>query len=362
MIKVVKVKLKNRSYDILIGYNILPLLGDSLRRLPVGTDAYIITNASIKKKYGLSLVRVLREASFTHRFKMVADTEASKSMAMATSILKDIASHDKKKRFFIMALGGGVIGDLAGFVASVYKRGVAYIQVPTSFLAQIDSSIGGKTAVDLAEGKNLVGAFYQPRLVFSDVKFLNTLSPRQLITGLAEAIKYGIIKDKALFVYLEKNFKGCLALNPQVLTHIVNRCSRIKADIVSLDELEEKGRRTILNFGHTIGHAIEAACRFKFYNHGEAVALGMLIASDISRSLGFADDKTVARIENLIRAVGLPSRIKRVPLARIISAHYHDKKFTGKKNRFVLICGIGKTKIVENVPLEIIRKAIQKRR
>ncbi len=361
MINVVKVKLKNRSYDILIGYNILPLLGDSLRQLSVGTDAYIITNPSIKKKYGFSLTRVLRKAGFKHRFKMVADTEASKSMVTATGILKDIVRHDKRKRFFIVALGGGVIGDLAGFVASVYKRGVAYIQVPTSFLAQIDSSIGGKTAVDLAEGKNLVGAFYQPRLVFSDVKFLNTLSPRQLITGLAEAIKYGIIKDRALFVYLEKNFKGCLTLKPQVLTHIVSRCSRIKADIVTQDEIEEKGIRTILNFGHTIGHAIEAASRFKSYNHGEAVALGMLVATDISRILGLTDDKTGARIENLIRAAGLPSRIKKVPLARIILAHYHDKKFIGKKNRFVLICGIGKTKIVENVPLGIIRKAIQKR-
>ena len=361
MINVVKVKLKNRSYSILIGYNILSRLGDFLRQLAVGTDAYIITNDSIRKKYGPSLVRVLGRAGFKHRFKMVADTEASKSMSMVTCILKDIASHDKKKQFFIVALGGGVVGDLAGFVASVYKRGVAYIQVPTSFLAQIDSSIGGKTAVDLAEGKNLVGAFYQPRLVFSDVKFLNTLTPRQLITGLAEAIKYGIIKDKALFAYLEKNFKGCLGLKPQVLTHIVTCCSRIKADIVSLDELEEKGRRTILNFGHTIGHAIEAACRFKSYNHGEAVALGMLVASDISRSLGLTDDRTVARIEQLIRAVGLPSRIKGVALAKIISAHYHDKKFIGRKNRFVLTCGIGKTKIVENVPLAIIRQAIQKR-
>ncbi|MFH0826750.1 MAG: 3-dehydroquinate synthase [Candidatus Omnitrophota bacterium] len=361
MINVVKVKLKNRSYDILIGYNILTRLGDALRKLAVGTDAYIITNPSIKRKYGSSLGRVLKGSRLKYRFKMVGDTEASKSMSMATAILKDIARLDKKKQFFIVALGGGVIGDLAGFIASVYKRGVAYIQVPTSLLAQIDSSIGGKTAVDLAEGKNLVGAFYQPRLVFSDVKFLNTLSPRQLITGLAEAIKYGIIKDKALFVYLEKNFKDCLRLKSQVLTHIVSRCSRIKADIVSLDELEKKGKRTILNFGHTIGHAIEAACRFKSYNHGEAVALGMLVASDISRTLGLTDDRAVARIEQLIRAVGLPSRIKGVSLAKIISVHYHDKKFKGRKNKFVLTCGIGKTKIVENIPHEIIRKAVQKR-
>ncbi|MFH1457716.1 MAG: 3-dehydroquinate synthase [Candidatus Omnitrophota bacterium] len=362
MINVIKVKLKNRSYDILVGYNILPKLGEFLKQLGIGTDAYIITNALLKKKYGASLVKTLKGSHFSYRHKIVADTEASKSMRMATDILKDIASHDKKKRFFIVALGGGVIGDLAGFVASVYKRGVAYIQVPTSLLAQIDSSIGGKTGVDLAQGKNLVGAFYQPRLVLSDVRFLSTLSQRQLITGLAEAIKYGIIKDKELFVYLEKNFKEILALKPSALAFIVSRCSRIKADIVGKDEKEEKGIRTILNFGHTIGHAIEAAGGFKAYNHGEAVALGMLVASNISRSLCLIDDRTCARIENLIRAVGLPFKIMGVSFTRIILAHYHDKKFIGKKNRFVLTCGIGKTKIVENLPLAIIRKALQKRK
>jgi 3-dehydroquinate synthase len=359
--RIIRVYLKKRSYDIIVGNNIISLLGKYLIKLNLGSDAYVITNPLIKKKYGSTLNKVLKKSGFTVRFKLVPDSEESKSIETSSAVIKDIAHYDKSKRIFIIAFGGGVIGDLAGFVASVYRRGIPYIQVPSTLLAQVDSSIGGKTAVDLAEGKNLIGVFYQPRLVFSESGFLKTLALRQIRSGLAEAIKYGLIKDRQLFAYIQKKYKDILALRPYALEHIISRSSYIKANIVSRDEREEKGLRTILNFGHTIGHAIETASRYQAYNHGEAIAVGMLIASDISKSLNLINDKVLKTVEVAIKAVGLPTKIEKVPLANIINAHYHDKKFIGAKRRFVLIKGIGEAKIVENIPLEIIRKAIKKR-
>lgn len=353
--------IKKYPYNIIIGNNILNHLGKYIRKLSIGPDAYVITNAFIKKEYGKLLNKALKKPGFTVRFKIVPDSEKSKSIGVATSIIKDITLYDKKRRIFIIAFGGGVIGDLAGFIASIYKRGVPYIQVPTTLLAQVDSSIGGKTAVDLNQGKNLVGAFYQPRLVFSDVSILRTLDVRQIQSALAEVIKYGIIKDAQFFAYLEKNYSDILALKVPALAFIVMRCSRIKAKIVQQDEREEKGIRTILNFGHTIGHAIEAALRYRGYNHGEAVALGMLVASDISKNLNLINNVTAKRIENLIDAVGLPTKIEKISLADIIKIHYHDKKFMGLENKFVLIKGIGKAKVVKNIPLKIIRQALERR-
>jgi len=356
-----KLNLKKNSYNIIIGNNILKRLGRYIRGLNIGSDAYVLTNALIRDKHGKLLNSTLKKSGFTVRFKIVPDTEKSKSIEVAASIIKDIMQYDKKRNIFIVAFGGGVIGDLAGFIASIYKRGVAYIQVPTTLLAQVDSSIGGKTAVDLSQGKNLVGAFYQPRIVFSDCNILKTLATRQIQSGLAEVIKYGIIKDARLFDYLEKNYSDILDLKTPALEFIVMRSSRIKADIVEQDEREEKGIRIILNFGHTIGHAIEAAARFKGYNHGEAVALGMLVASDISKKLNLINNTTAQRIEGLITAVGLPTRIKKISLTDIIKMHYQDKKFTGSVNKFVLIKGIGKTKVIKNIPLKIIRQALKMR-
>jgi 3-dehydroquinate synthase len=233
--------------------------------------------------------------------------------------------------------------------------------VPTTLLAQVDSSIGGKTAVDLSEGKNLVGAFYQPRMVFSDIALLKTLNKRQLSSGLAEVIKYGMIKDAKLFNYIEKNRKDIMNLKAGALEHIVEVCARIKAQIVSLDEREEKGLRTILNFGHTIGHAIESASGFNKYNHGEAIGLGMLTALGISLKLGLIKEPLLKRAESLIKNVGLPVRIEKVSIEKILKSHYHDKKFMGAKNKFVLIEGLGKTKIVKNIPLSLIKTAIEER-
>ena len=359
--EIIKVNLKKNSYNIMIGNNIINFLGKYLTKFIIGRDAYVITNLAIKNKYGRRVSESLKKSGFSVEYRLVPDTERSKSIDVAFSIIRDLGRYDKGKRIFVIALGGGVIGDLAGFTASIYKRGISYIQVPTTLLAQVDSSIGGKTAVDLVEAKNLAGTFYQPRLVFSDINILKTLDLRQIKAGLAEVIKYGIIRDPRLFAYLEKRYKDILALRPSALEYIVKRCSYIKAKIVQQDEKEEKGFRTILNFGHTLGHAIEAAGDYKRYNHGEAIALGMLLACNISRELGVLNNAVSQRIENLIKAVGLPTRIEKVSIRDIIEAHYHDKKFIGSKNKFVLIRGIGRTIIVENIPLKIIKEVLRNR-
>ncbi|MDO8489697.1 MAG: 3-dehydroquinate synthase [Candidatus Omnitrophota bacterium] len=355
-----KVNLGKRTYSIIIGSGILSQLGVFLKRLDIGSDAFIITNKFLKNKYGSKLSRVLLNSNFGFHFKVVADSEKSKSIQTASNVIMDLAKFDKKKRIFIIAFGGGVIGDLSGFVASVYKRGTSYVQIPTTLLAQVDSSIGGKTAIDLDLGKNLVGAFYQPKLVFSDINFLMSLDKKQLSSGMAEVIKYAVIKDKKLFNYLKNKYKEIIKVNPDALEKIVASCSQIKAKITSADEKELLGQRTILNFGHTIGHAIEAAGGYRKYNHGQAISLGMIAAVDLSTRLKLIDEKLSARIENLIKLYGLPCRLKGVSINKIIKAHYHDKKFSGKENKFVLVCDIGRTKIVRNVALDLIRESIRK--
>ncbi len=356
--KITRVNLKDRSYNIVVGNNIIAGIGGYLKKLGIGCDAYVITNPVIKRKYGRALQNSLKKSGFNVRFRLVAGTEKSKSIGSSSSVIKGLAGFDKKRRIFIIAFGGGVVGDLAGFVASIYKRGVPFVQVPTTLLAQVDSAIGGKTAVDLCEGKNLVGAFYQPRLVLSDTAFLKSLDRRQASCGLAEVIKYAVIKDPRLFVYLEKHYKDLLGLKPAALEYVVSRCSRIKAGIVQRDEKEKLGLRTILNFGHTIGHAIEAAAGYRNYNHGEAIALGMVAALEISRRSGLIDGALCEKIERLIDKAGLPVKLKGVSLQAVINAHYRDKKFLGGKNRFVLLKGIGRTKIVQDVPVNLIKRAI----
>jgi len=356
----IKVNLGLRSYDIIIGRGIFNKLGLELLKLNLGRDAYIITNSLVKNKYGAILRKELLKSGFNLHFKVVPDSEKSKSLETVSSVIKDLARFDQMRKVFIIAFGGGVVGDLAGFVASVYKRGVRYVQIPTTLLAQVDSSIGGKTAVDLDLGKNLVGAFYQPSFVFSEINFLKSLDKGQLSSGLAEVIKYAVIKDSRLFSFLENKYKHLLKGNPEALERIVIASSSIKAEIVAQDEKEVLGLRTILNFGHTIGHAIETACGYKGYNHGQAVSLGMIVAADLSRLLKLIDARLVSRIRDLTRLYGLPIKLKGVSTQKIIQAYWRDKKFTGKQNKLVLICGIAKPKIVRNVPLSLIKEAIKK--
>lgn len=358
--KTVDVKLKQNPYSIVIGKNILPRLGQSLKSLSIGQDAIIITNPVVKRLYGPTITKSLKKVGFSVKVFTVPDGEQSKSVKVCFDVIEKIARYDVLKKSFIIALGGGVIGDLAGYVAAAYKRGIPYVHVPTTFLAQIDSAIGGKVAIDLNVGKNLVGAFYQPKIVYSDIAVLQSLPKKQMRNGMAEAIKYGIIYDRKLFEYLEENCNKIFDTDTKTLMHVVERSSQIKAAVVLRDEKETKGVREILNFGHTIGHAIEAAGMFKLYQHGEAVALGMRVAADISVQKNMINQGVAARIERLISSVGLPERIKAIKLSNIVRLMKHDKKFIGGQNRFVLVERIGKVSVVEGIDDSLIKLSIRK--
>jgi 3-dehydroquinate synthase len=355
----IKVHLKENSYPIIVGNGTLSQVNRSLKALGLSGDAVVVTNPVIKRLHGSKLARGLKGVASSVKFFEVPDGEQSKSAPVAFRLIGRIARHDVRKKIFIVAFGGGVIGDLAGYVAAAYKRGVSYIHVPTTLLAQIDSAIGGKVAIDLSVGKNLVGAFYQPKMVYSDTQVLSTLNRREIRNGLAEAVKYGIISDPKLFTYLEDNAQKLVNGDPWALKEVVLRCSRIKADVVMADEKETKGIRTILNFGHTIGHAVEAAGKFEYYHHGEAVALGMRVAADLSCRLKMLNPLDVCRINELLDTVGLPKKIKGVSLPKIMEHMEHDKKFQAGKNRFVLATRIGKVRVVEGVARPAIIAAIK---
>lgn len=358
--KTVNVSLKEHPYKILIGENNLQSIGAHLKKLSLGRNAVIITNPVVSKLYQKKVLLGLKKHGFTAKVFKVPDGEQSKSIQQVHRLLEAIAEYDKLKNIFIIALGGGVIGDLAGFVASVYKRGVACVQIPTTLLAQIDSAIGGKVGVDLRIGKNLVGSFYQPKIVYSDVSVLSTLSARQIRNGLAEAVKYGIIHDQDLFCFIEQHYPALINKDIKTLLNVVIRCSQIKTEVVLADEKETKGIRTILNFGHTLGHAIEAAGKYKLYHHGEAVALGMRMAAEISFQKKMLTETAAERINQLLTNVGLPRKLTKIKARDILRIMQYDKKFISGKNRFVLARGIGKVKIVEGVSLKLIKSSIQR--
>lgn len=359
--KRVRVNLKERSYDILVGQGLFQKTGQLLKALDLGEDIVVITNRRLLNLYGRKLKDILKRSGFTVRFEVVPDSERAKSAKVAASVLNSIAAYDKYKSIFLVALGGGVIGDLTGFVASIYKRGVPYAQIPTSLLAQVDSSIGGKTAIDLPVAKNLAGTFYQPRIVISDVSILRSVSGRQLRSAMAEIIKYAVIKDRALFGYIERNYENILAGDQRALEYVVSRSSKIKADVVAKDEFDNKGPRAILNYGHTVGHAIEAASSYSGrYGHGESVAIGMAVAADIANRLKLIGAKDASSIKGLIERCGLPVRAKRLSFAKICASLAHDKKFIRGKNRFVLPVAIGRVRVVEGVPEHIVKEEIKK--
>ncbi|MDP3786652.1 MAG: 3-dehydroquinate synthase [Candidatus Omnitrophota bacterium] len=355
------VSLGDRSYKILIE-NSLKMLPRKLKSLNLGTDAVLITNPKINSLFGKSVRYYLKGSGLRVSPVLVPDSERAKSVKEAVKLLGAISKIDGKgKRLCVIALGGGVVGDLAGFVASIYKRGIPYIQIPTTLLAQVDSSIGGKVAIDLTTGKNLTGSFYQPRLVYIDISFIKGLSRRDFISGMAEIIKYGVIKDKALFNYLRDNRSAILRRETKALKEIIARCAKIKADIVSKDERERKSIRTILNFGHTAGHAIETAFGYSgFYSHGEAVGLGMIVAARISNRMGHLSVADLLKIEEMIGSFGLPTKIKRVDTRKIMRSLAYDKKFIHGITRFVLPVRVGRVIIKERISEEMIRQELNR--
>lgn len=354
--KKVRVKLGSNGYDIQIGAGLLSQVGPQLTALGFSDKLVIITDPTVRKLYGNTLKPKLNSSGFKVIILVVPEGEEQKSWETAGRLYRELTDCQVERTTPILALGGGVIGDLAGFVAATYLRGVPLIQIPTTLLAQVDSSIGGKVAIDYGLLKNRVGAFYQPRLVISDITTLKTLPASEISDGLAEVIKYGVIWDSELFTYLEENLDRIKSLEDSVLETMVFRSAKIKAEVVAQDE-RDCGLRNILNYGHTVGHAIESASDFKV-RHGEAVAIGMLVAARISHRLGILDEKEITRLRNLIAQAGLPTKLPGLARKRLIQAMEYDKKMVQGKLRFVLPKSIGEVFITDEVSLSLLEKIL----
>ncbi|MBI3615947.1 MAG: 3-dehydroquinate synthase [Candidatus Omnitrophica bacterium] len=356
----VPVRLGSRRYDVLIGSGQVDRFLPEVRRLRCGTHPVVLSNPPILEKHGRSIVKALSRGGFPVRTLTVADTERSKSLETLGRLLQGLADLDGPgKRLFLVLVGGGVVGDVGGLVAGLYRRGIPYLQVPTTLLAQVDSSIGGKTAVDLPQGKNLAGLFYQPRLVFIELEFLRTLPARIFCSGLAEAAKCGVIRDPALFAFLEETSVLELRESQEKLGWLVSRAVQVKASVVEADERETLGIRTALNFGHTFGHALEAATHYAgTVTHGEAVAVGMRVAAEIARRLRMIGSSDADRIRRLLEHLGLPTTVHGVPLSRILQAMSHDKKWSAGRS-WVLPTRIGRVAVVRGVAQRLVRAAVQ---
>ena len=354
--KKVKVQLGTNSYNIHIGSGLLPQAGDKLKEMGVRGKLVIITDPAVKSLYGNTLKLSLTDSGFQVLVLEVPEGEEQKSLETAGRLYHELTGFYAERTTPIVALGGGVIGDLAGFVAATYLRGVPLIQIPTTLLAQVDSSIGGKVAVNHGQLKNKIGAFYQPRLVISDISTLRTLPTKVLIDGLAEVIKSAVIGDKELFAFLEKELDKVKSLDDGALEEIVFQSASIKTEIVEKDE-KDLGLRSILNYGHTVGHAIESASDFKV-EHGEAVAIGMLAAARISSKLGILDKNELIRLKSVINRAGLPTQMPNLEVEKLIQAMEHDKKVLRGKIRFVLPESIGSVFITDEVSLSLVKEVL----
>ena len=353
MRSVVEVFLSDRSYPIEIGSSLLEEIGSILVQQMLGKKGVVITDDRVGPIYSDEVLRSLRAADIDATQITIPAGENSKSLAVAESVLDEMSRSGLDRGSFVVALGGGVIGDLAGFVASIYFRGIPYLQIPTTVLAQVDSSIGGKTGVNLASGKNLVGTFHQPRAVLVDVGTLETLPEREFNEGFAEIIKHAIIRDADLFQTLTSFKRG------EDLTAIIQRNIEIKADIVSRDEFETLGIRALLNFGHTIGHGIENAAGYGNLLHGEAISLGVLAASRLSVVQAGMPVADLEAIESLLNRFKLPVYLpEEISTESILSAMMRDKKFSAGQIRFVLSSGIGSAFLSSSIGIEDIRREI----
>jgi 3-dehydroquinate synthase len=355
----VKVSLGARSYDILAGEGLLAKLGTHCQELGFAGRCAIVTDSQVEKIYAPAAVENLKAAGFEPEVIAFPNGEKSKNLKIVQSCYDFLASKRFERKSFIIALGGGVVGDLAGFVAATYLRGIPFAQVPTTLLSQVDSSVGGKVGVNLKAGKNLVGAFYQPRLVLCDLGALDTLPEREFRAGLAEVIKYGIIYDAELFQLLEREMPAILARDKTLLAKIVARSCEIKAEVVGQDETES-GLRAILNFGHTIGHAIEAISGYGKFLHGEAISIGQVAAAKLSNSLMGFPGEDVERIRRLFSDAGLPVKIKLsvAQKEKLFDAMKLDKKVSSGEVKFVLARKIGQVEYGIKVPEEEIHRVL----
>jgi 3-dehydroquinate synthase len=357
---VIKVSLGERSYQIIIGNGLLHEAGSLVRKATKAPKIAVVTNATVEKHYGKTLKNSLEKAGFKTASILIPDGEQYKNLRTMEKIYAGLLRGGFERSDAVLALGGGVVGDMAGFASATFMRGIDFIQFPTTLLAQVDSSVGGKTGVDFLNGKNMIGAFYQPKLVVCDLDTLKTLPKREYLCGIAETIKYGAIKDAKFFAWLEKSTGKLLAMNPSALENIVKVSCATKARVVEGDE-REAGERAILNFGHTFGHGIETALNFKKLKHGEAVAIGMAMAGRLSAKLGMIDQKSADRIERLISSFGLPVSIpKGLTPGKVLAGMEHDKKFLSGKKRFVVLDKIGSAVVRADISKEDVLSACTK--
>lgn len=346
------------SYDIFVGHGIMDRVAAVIKGQEPADQCILITDSNVNRLYGKTVEERLRQEALPAKIIEIPAGESSKSIGMVMDVATQLLELKASRKCLLIALGGGVVGDLAGFVASIYKRSVPYVQIATTLVAQVDSSVGGKTGIDLQQGKNLLGTFYQPRAVFIDLSFLKTLTDRDFKNGMAEIIKYGIISDEEMFDLLEAERAGIVERQSTLMKELVVRSCKTKARIVERDEKEGDLRR-ILNFGHTLGHALEAASDFRL-SHGEAVAIGTVGASMISQKLGFLDEASHGRIVRLVKEYGLPTEIPRgFDADDLLDFMASDKKVVGRKIYFVLIKKIGTPFVTADVPTSTIKEVIE---
>ena len=343
-----KIDLADRSYEILIGQNFLSRSSKLLGEVLKPSRIVVVTHPSIRSLYGDRLVSSFVQDKFSTDIIEVPEGEQSKSLQQAEQIYDRLIEMNSDRKTLLVALGGGVIGDLTGFIAATYQRGIPFMQVPTTLLSQVDSSVGGKTAVNHPRGKNMIGAFYQPCLVLIDLATLKTLPDNEFRAGLAEIIKHGVITDPELFQYLEEHVDQIQKKDPDCLEHIITTSCTIKAKVVERDE-RESHYRMILNFGHTFGHAVESLTGYSTFIHGEAVAMGMVKAADLSVLTGRCSKEVAKRIVNLLDRFGLPTRMPDLEPKAMVDSMQRDKKTSHQKLRFVLVKEIGSVEIVDTV-------------
>ncbi len=352
------VELGDRSYEIHIEPGCLASIGASVSKLfGAPTRCLIVSNVVVAPLY-LTIVRTSMEAAGWHVDTCILpDGEQYKNCESWMKVMDALMAAKLSRNEPLIALGGGVIGDMTGFTASCYRRGIPFVQVPTTLLAQVDSSVGGKTAINHPHGKNMIGAFYQPRLVWIDPNVLKTLEVRELRAGIAELIKYGLIRDAGFFEYLENHVSSLLKLEAEVVSEVIMTSCRHKAEVVMADETEQ-GMRALLNLGHTFGHAIESMTHYTTYLHGEAVALGTLMAARLSYSRGDTPENLEPRIQQLYEMIGLPTAIPMFAADAWLDAMGHDKKNVGSRIRYILLNQIGRAFIAEDVSDQEIRELI----
>jgi 3-dehydroquinate synthase len=350
-----RVELGSRSYPILIGASLLARADVFAQHVP-GRDVLLVTNTTVGPLYSAALRRGLGERRVIE--VTLPDGESHKTLATVARVMDVLVANRFARDCTVVALGGGVVGDMAGFAAACYQRGVAYVQVPTTLLAQVDSSVGGKTGVNHPGGKNLIGAFHQPAAVVADTDTLKTLPQRELRAGLAEVIKYGLISDDALFAWLEQNMERLLAHDTAALTHVIRRSCEIKASIVGRDE-REQGDRALLNLGHTFGHALESATGYTKWLHGEAVGAGLLMAATMSHEAGLIPGEHVERLRRLLVRTGLPTEERDVPAGTVLDHMRIDKKVKSGRIRLVLLRSIGASFVTADYPDAALQRTLE---